>query len=173
MSFHLRDAGPGDADALAVVGQATFLETFAGVLDGAAVVAHCRDAHAPGIYAAYLARPDAAAALAEVEPGGAPVGYSLLAAPDLPVPDPRPTDVELKRIYVLGRYHGAGVGASLLAHALATARAGARTRVLLGVYAENVRARRFYARHGFAQVGERRFRVGPRAYDDVVLARDL
>ena len=173
MSFSLRKAGPGEADALSLIGAATFLETFAGVLDGAAVVAHCRAAHAPAFYAACLARPDAAAALAEVAPGGAPVGYTLLGAPDLPVPDPQPTDAELKRLYVLSRYHGAGVGAALLERAFGTARAQGRTRVLLGVYAGNARARHFYARYGFAQVAERQFRVGPRAYDDVVLARDL
>jgi len=173
MSFTLRDADPGDADALALVGAATFLETFAGVLDGADVVAHCRAAHAPAAYATLLARPDVAAALAEVDPGGAPVGYTLLAAPDLPVPDPRSTDVELKRIYVLGRYHGAGVGAALLGRALAAARARGRARVLLGVYAGNGRARQFYARHGFAPVAERRFQVGRRTYDDIVLALNL
>jgi len=32
-------------DALALVGQATFDETFSGILDGAAIVGPCRQAH--------------------------------------------------------------------------------------------------------------------------------
>jgi GNAT superfamily N-acetyltransferase len=173
MPYSLRAAVPGDEHALALVGQATFLETFAGVLDGADVVAHCRDQHAAARYAEWLRRPSAALGLAEAQPGGAPIGYFWLDAAQLPVPDPRDTDVELKRIYVLGRFHGTGTGAGLMAAALAAARARGARRMLLGVYAANERARGFYARQGFRQVADRRFRVGRRSYDDAVLALEL
>ena len=43
----IRSCTPADAQALALVGAATFLETFAGVLDGQAIVAHCEQAHDP------------------------------------------------------------------------------------------------------------------------------
>ena len=100
------------------------------VLDGADVVAHCRDQHAAGRYAEWLRRPSAALGLAEAQPGGAPIGYFWLDAAQLPVPDPRDTDVELTRIDVLGRFHGTGTGAGLMAAALAAARArGLRARV--------------------------------------------
>jgi GNAT superfamily N-acetyltransferase len=54
----------------------------------------------------------------------------------------------------------------------AAAAVGAQ-RLLLGVYGGNVRARRFYGKQGFIQIGDRQFRVGDRDYDDVVLARPL
>lgn len=170
---HVRPAAAPDAGALALVAQATFLETFAGVLEGHDVVAHCGREHAAARYAGWLARPDAALWLAEVGPGAAPVGYALVAPPDLPVPDLRASDRELKRIYVLSRFHGTGLGRALLAAAAEDVRASGGARILLGVYAGNTRALAFYARQGFQPVAERKFRVGDRTYDDRVLALEL
>jgi len=39
----LRRCVPGDEEALALVGAATFLETFAGLLAGPDILAHCRE----------------------------------------------------------------------------------------------------------------------------------
>ena len=82
-------------------------------------------------------------------------------------------DLELKRIYVLHRFHGDKVGPRLLQAGLDWARQAGFRRVLLGAYGENHRALAFYRRNGFVQVGTRVFRVGVRDYDDVVLAVDL
>jgi ribosomal protein S18 acetylase RimI-like enzyme len=169
----IRQATTSDADALALVAKATFLETFAGVLEGADIVAHCADEHTATRYTAWLATPDAALWLAEIAPGAAPVGYALLSRPDLPVADPRPTDYELKRIYVLSRFHGTGVGGALLEAVSAAAKARGGKRLLLGVYAGNARALAFYGRQGFRAVAERQFQVGARTYDDRVLALEL
>lgn len=170
MSVAIRPATGADAGRLALVGAATFLETFAGTLDGDAIVAHCARVHAAAAYAEALAG-GARAWLAEAAPGAAPVGFALLAAPDLP--GAAPGDLELKRIYLLSRWQGGGTGAALLAAATDAARAAGAPRLLLGVFAGNARARAFYGRHGFRPVGERRFAVSGRAYDDVVLARPL
>jgi ribosomal protein S18 acetylase RimI-like enzyme len=83
------------------------------------------------------------------------------------------TDIELKRIYVLSRFHGSGIGAALLQTAIEASRSSGASRILLGVYAGNDRARQFYRRHGFRQVATRQFTVGGRDYDDTVLALDL
>ena len=74
----LRTAGSDDAERLALVGAATFLETYAGNVHGDDVVAYAREAHSPAACAALLAEPDARAWLAEVAPGGAPIGYAVL-----------------------------------------------------------------------------------------------
>lgn len=168
----IRRARPGDEDALALVGQATFLETFSGVLDGAAIVAHCRRAHSPAQYAAWLDDPRSAAWIAEAVPGAAPVGYLVLAPAELPSAD-SDRDVELKRIYLLGRYQGGGTGRRLLEQAVAHARAIGAARLLLGVYAGNDAAQRFYRRQGFAHLADRRFNVGGRDYDDHVMSLAL
>lgn len=169
--WEVRRAGEADAARLALVGAATFLETFADVLDGAAIVAHCEAAHAAAQYRAYL---DAGAAAWLGETANAsPVAYALLAAPGLPGAREDGSDVELKRIYLLSRFQGTGLGGALMQAAVDEAARRGAARLLLGVYAHNHRALEFYRKNGFEAIGERKFRVGGRDYDDVILARSL
>lgn len=170
MHWRIRTAETRDVDALALIGAATFLETFAGVLEGPAIVAHCLKEHSARAYQRYLAG-GAEAWLVEAAEGGASIGFALLAKADIPGGDPA-VDLELKRIYSLSRFHGTGLGRALMETAIAAATPRAE-RLLLGVYAGNSRALAFYRKHGFEQIGERRFRVGARDYDDLVLARNL
>ena len=170
-SWRVRPAHTADSAALALIGATTFLETFAGVLAGDAIVAHCARAHVPQAYADYLAG-GASAWLTELGPGNAPIGFALLTAADLP--GAREGDVELKRIYTLSRFHGRGIGAALMDAALDAAKAAkGAERLLLGVYAGNSRAIAFYRKQGFEPIGERRFDVGGTLYDDIVLAKPL
>lgn len=164
----IREAEPDDAPALALVGAATFLESFAGILDGAAIVNHCAAAHSDAAYRAYFAA-GARAWLAEAQPGGAPIGFALIGMPDLAAAEPG--DIELKRIYTLSRFHGSGLGAALMDRAVAAA--AAHRRLLLGVYAHNVRALAFYRKHGFGDIATRQFNIGGTLYDDLVLARPI
>jgi GNAT superfamily N-acetyltransferase len=170
--FVIRPCGPADALALSTVASATFLETYAGIIDGADSLAHCRTQHAVTAYARWLDDPATPLLMATLDPGACPVGYAMLSPPDLPVPGAA-GDIELKRIYVLHRFHGDGVGLALLEAAVATATAGGARRMLLGAYGGNHRAIAFYRRNGFVQVGTRTFHVGENDYDDVVLARAL
>ncbi|QDZ06757.1 GNAT family N-acetyltransferase [Sphingomonas panacisoli] len=166
--WRVREAGADDADALALVGGATFLETFAGVLAGDAIVGHCGRQHTTDAYRSVLTN-GGRAWLAELDPGNAPVGFALLTKPDLP--GARAGDIELKRIYALARFHGTGIGRALMA-AVVAATSGFE-RLLLGVYAGNTRAIAFYRKQGFEPIGERRFDVGGKLYDDLVLAKPL
>ena len=172
MSIVIRHCGPGDEAALALVGQATFLETYAGALPAADIVSHCRTQHGEGLYAEWLGKAGYGLWLAEMEEGGAPVGYAALTPPDLPVPT-SDKDVELKRIYLLHRFHGTGLGARLMETALNAAASAGFTRMLLGVFGGNSRAIAFYARQGYVEAGVRKFQVGENEYDDLVLARSL
>lgn len=171
MDWTLRPAGGEDAERLALIGAATFLETFAGILEGDAIVAHCAREHGVDAYRALLEDDDSAAWIAEAKAGGAPLGYALVTAPKLAQAEPG--DLELKRIYSFSRTHGTGLGAALMGRATGHAEAVGARRLLLGVFAGNMRALAFYRRHGFAKIGERRFRVGNQECEDVVLARPL
>lgn len=169
----LRRAYLDDATALALVGAATFLETFAGVLDAEAILGHCARQHSIEAHAKYLSQPTTRAWLAEMREGAAPVGYAVLTEPDLPLNSLTPEDIELKRIYLFSRFHGTGTGKRLFDQAVSEARAMGRRRLLLGVYAENHRGLAFYRKNGFETVGTRTFQVGNRLCDDLVLARPL
>ncbi|WP_103074785.1 GNAT family N-acetyltransferase [Solilutibacter silvestris] len=167
---NIRRATLGDEAALSIIGQATFLETFAGILAGQAIVAHCGKAHSVEQYRLWLSDSHYALWLIEIEPGEAPVGFVMVSPPDLPGANPF-GDLELKRIYLMSKFQGSGLGRRLIETAVSYAQAHGAERLLLGVYAENEKALSFYTRSGFEQIGTRSFNVGGVDYDDKVLAK--
>jgi diamine N-acetyltransferase len=167
--YSLRVCSLGSEEELALVGASSFLEAFAGFLPGKDVLAHCRKQHSAQKYAAMLADPQTYACIAEVKQ--APVGYAVVCPPDLPVPL-TPDDYELKRIYLLHRFQGSGIGAALMNWSVEKARSLGKTRLLLGVNAEN-KAIAFYRRQGFEDAGRRTFQVGNTLCDDLILAKKI
>ena len=165
----VRRASEGDVGALALVGSATFLETYALTLPGPDIVRHCAKAHVPEVYARWLAAPDCAAWVAEA--GTTVVGYAVLTPSALP--GVLPGDLELQRIYLLSRFQGTGGGRALVEAVAAEAHRRGGARLTLGMYAENRPALAFYTRMGFEQIGTREFRVGDRLCADYVLGRPL
>jgi diamine N-acetyltransferase len=170
--WRLRRAGSANAAACSLVASATFLETFAGTIAADDIVAHTRTRSNEAAFSSWIADPASVVTLAEAEPGSAPIGYSVVTAPDLPVAL-EANDVELKRIYLLAPWQGQGVAGALMERAVADATVLGASRLLLGVYEGNQRARRFYDRQGFEVVGTRRFLVGASWFDDLVFARNL
>jgi diamine N-acetyltransferase len=182
-SVTLRRATSADAEALALVAAATFLEAFTWMLPGRDLVAHCAKNHIASVYAGYLAQPNTLCTLAEAGPfagNQSPVGYTILCDPDLPI-DTLPTDAELKRIYLFSRFRSAPVtghpdrrpAEALLDLAIADARTLNRNRLLLGVNDGNHRALNFYYRSGFTAIGTRTFNVGSLTCSDLILAKEL
>lgn len=172
MKLVIRPCRPDDARALALVSQATFLETYAEMIPAADLVAFCENEHSAAFYDAWLTRADHRLWLVELESTGMPVGYCALCPADLPIPLGE-GDVELKRIYLLHRFQGGGTGGALLRMAVEAATTAGFTRLLLSVYSENPNAIGFYARQGFSPAGAHKFRVGAVDYDDLILARGL
>jgi ribosomal protein S18 acetylase RimI-like enzyme len=167
----IRKCAPGDEEALALVGQASFLEAFAGTLDRDDIIAHCRRQHSAEKYRTWLN--DDVTQIWAAEAGGAPIGYLVLTKPDLPLADVAASDLEIKRVYLLYRFQGTGTGRRLMDEARRHAeRAGAR-RLLLGVYENNTTAIAFYERLGYVEVGTRPFVVGTNTYHDFILALRL
>ncbi len=172
VELQIRRCDAADAPALALVGQCTFLDTYADVLPGAAIIAHCAKAHSREQYAQWLS--DSAFQLWLVEaPDGAPVGFMVLSPPDLPLADLGAGDLEIKRIYLLTRFQGGGVGKRLIDEAVRHAAERKASRLLLGVYGNNLAAIGFYERCGFTKVGTRTFNVGGNLYDDFIMGRNL
>lgn len=172
MDIQLRPCVAGDAEALALVGQATFLETYSDVLPGPHIIKHCLQAHSQAQYSAWLANSAFHIWLAELQPGGAPVGFMVVAPPDLPL-DVSDTDLEIKRIYLLSKFQGNGIGRRMVDAAVAFGATRNATRLLLGVYKHNHPAIAFYRRTEFDVVGSRTFNVGGHEYDDQIMGRVL
>ncbi len=172
LKWRVRRAGADDAALLSLVANAAFLDTYAAWLDGGDLLAHCLKNNSVATFDRWLADEASVATLALVDPGGAPLGYSVLTAPDFPI-DLRPSDVELRRIYTLRQAYGSGIGPSLLNRARIDAVAIGARRMLLGVWEHNHRARAFYERQGFRIIGTREFVVGNEIHIDPVYGLDL
>lgn len=166
-----RKAGPDDAEALAYLGAATFLASFAHDHPGKPLIEHLKYTHSTAYYADKLANPAVDIVIGET-PLGAPVGYAMLMPPEHPELQ-QEGDWELKRFYLLGLWQGGGNGRALMQQALDVARARRAKRLLLAVYESNDRARSFYERAGFAYIGETIFMVGDMPFRDLVYARAM
>ena len=168
LEARIRPAGPDDADALALVAQATFLEAYAGFVQAVDIIAHCETQNSAAAFRAALAE-GSKAWLVEAVKTSAPLGFALLTKSALP--DPQPGDIELKRIYLLDRCKGQGLAGDLLDGVIAGA-AGNR-RLVLGTNRDNERALGFYRKTGFEIIGTRQFTVGHQQFDDYILAKPL
>ena len=166
-----RKAGLEDAEALAYLGAATFLVSFANDHPGKPLIEHLNSKHSAQYYAAKLANPDIDVIIGET-PIGAPVGYAMLVPPEHPELQ-RDGDLELKRIYLLGPWQGGGNGSALMQRALDIAMRRGTKRLLLAVYESNARARAFYERAGFKYIGETVFMVGDVPFRDMVYAKNI
>jgi diamine N-acetyltransferase len=101
------------------------------------------------------------------------VGYAKLRPLQAPAPQPKEGALELQQIYVLRHWQGTEVAERLMLWALASARARGAPEVYLTVFDHNERAKRFYARHGFAEVGHCTFQLGDRVDDDRIWRKVL
>ncbi len=166
----LRRATVADAAKLSLVGGASFLESFAHDHPGDALVAHVAERHDAALYRRWLADPEWALWIVE-EAEGAPIGYAMLGPPELP--GCAPGDLELKRIYILHRWHGTGLGGALYRAVETEARTRGATRLILAVYKQNIAAQGFYSRQGFAEIDRTVFMVGDVPFEDLVVAKGI
>ncbi|TCJ94931.1 GNAT family N-acetyltransferase [Nocardia alba] len=169
-------AGLWDAEALSDVAAATFPLACPPEATAGDIEIFLEQMLSGERFGEYLSDP-ARTVLKAVE-GDEIVGYAMLVAgrpsdPDVAAQVSAGEVVELSKMYVLPGHHGSGVAAALMEAAVDTARdAGAET-VWLGVNQANERARKFYAKHGFRQVGTKTFVVGSQLHSDFVFERAL
>lgn len=150
---------------LAELARRTFSETF-GHLYAAADLDAFLSRHSAAAWAADIA--DAAFAVLLVEAEGAAIGYAKLGPPSLPFTPPHGA-IELRQFYLLAPWHGAGLAPRMMDWAIGTARSSGFSSLFLSVFVDNARARRFYARHGFAEIGPYTFMVGTHEDEDIVM----
>lgn len=172
MTFQLREAGRGDAEALLALATRTYTEAFGHSLSSADLAAHLERHLSPGRIRDLLRDEVFLLALEK----GVMVGFVQFGdadTNDAELVGVQPGDKELRRLYVAAEVQGRGVGTRLLQTALADPRLEAATRVYLDVWEENHGARRLYERFGFERVGERALVVASGAATgvDFVMAR--
>ncbi|HEV7595723.1 MAG TPA: GNAT family N-acetyltransferase [Gemmatimonadaceae bacterium] len=167
----IRAGMPTDATALAELAARTFRDTFAANNRPEDIEVHIAHAYGTSQQERELVDPDIATLLVEVD--GQLAGYAQLrsGAPPECVTGAEP--VELWRFYIAQPWHGRGVAQALMQRVQSDAyRRGGRT-LWLGVWERNARAKAFYHKHGFMDVGSHVFMVGKDAQTDRILVRPL
>lgn len=165
-----RTAQPQDGPALGAMATRCFMETFGHLYTSSDADAFLAATFGPGGLPAQIGDP--AYAIRIALDGETIVGFCKLGACTLPAPAPRDA-LELKQLYILADWQGANVAAALMDWTIATARARGVRAIALSVYVDNIRARRFYARRGFVEIGKAGFVVGTQIDDDRIYCLTL
>lgn len=162
---------PADGPALAAMARRCFAETFGHRYDTRDLENFLDAAYGPDGLLAELKDPqvDFRVALA----GKEIVAYAKVSPLNAPAGNPQPGALELRQIYVLKPWQGKGVAKSLMEWALERARIRRSPEIYLTVFDDNHRAKRFYARNGFVDVGGCLFRCGTSVEDDRIWRRPL
>jgi GNAT superfamily N-acetyltransferase len=161
MEFSTRACKPGDEQALSLVGQATILETYAGIGDGDDLIKYASVEMTADVFRRDLASDGFRAWLAETIVGKCAVGYAVA------VSDENVklfSSFELKRLYIFYRFHGTGLGKRLMQDVLSFAQGMKSETMWLQVHEANHHAIVFYKRYGFVQTGTDLYQAGKGSY---------
>lgn len=167
----IRSATPADAPVLADLARRTFYDTFASTNDANDMALHLQSAYGADQQTREINNRDITTLI--VEQDGAAIAYAQVRGDHIPecVKGPRP--LELWRFYVDASWHGRGVAQSLMERVKDVARERGAKTLWLGVWERNDRARAFYAKCGFIDVGEHIFLFGTDPQTDRVMVTSL
>jgi GNAT superfamily N-acetyltransferase len=171
MNIVIRRGAASDATSLAELAARTFQETFAADNRPEDMALYLASAYGASQQQNELIDPDITTLLAEVD--GQLAGYAQLRPGEVPECVAGESPIELWRFYVAQSWHGRGVAHALMRQVdIEAARRSART-MWLGVWEHNARAKAFYGKNGFVDVGSHVFMVGTDAQTDRIMVRQL
>jgi ribosomal protein S18 acetylase RimI-like enzyme len=166
----VRRATSADAATLAVLGAATFTETFGPLYPPEDLQEFLLRTHSVDAWTRLLDDPQHAVWVVALG-DSTPIGFIAVGACKLPVEDREATAGEIQQLYVLARHHNLRLGSRLMDIGMEWLNAQGMTPVYIGVWSENLGAQRFYGRYGFGKVGEYGFPVGKTVDREFILKR--
>lgn len=162
-----------DAEMLTELAWQTFWDAFHDNSENAPddLAAYMNSAFNVGQIGRELADENAVFLIAEIE--NEAVGYAklLLDSRESEIIAEKP--MELNRLYSKAEFLGKGVGKSLMERCLKEAEKYSCDKMWLGVWEFNPRARAFYRKYGFYEVGKHIFQLGSDAQTDILMQKDL
>ena len=167
----IRYATAADAALLAELGARTFYDTFAPDNTSENMNTYLSLAFGPDKQAAEIADPTSTFFLAEVN--GVAVGYARLQSSETPPEVTGSQPIELGRLYTAWEWIGHGIGATLMQTCLNEAQQRGYQTLWLGVWEHNHRARAFYSKWGFVEVGSHIFTLGDDPQTDLLMQRTI
>jgi ribosomal protein S18 acetylase RimI-like enzyme len=170
-SLTIRVATPSDAAPLAELAARTFRDTFAADNDPEDLALHLATAYGAAQQASEIVDSSIMTLLVDADEQLA--GYAQLRRGPTPACVTGSRPIELWRFYVAREWQGRGIAQALMrAVDRAAQRAEART-LWLGVWERNDRAKAFYRKCNFVDVGSQVFTVGSDAQTDRILVRPV
>ena len=171
LDLTIRHGTPADASALADFGARAFHDAFGAENRPSDMALYVGKSYGVSQQHAELTNPGTTTLLAAVD--GQLAGYAQLRVNPSPDCVVGMAPVELWRFYVAGAWHGRGVARALMNRVETEARErGART-LWLAVWERNERAKAFYRKCGFADVGSQHFVLGTDVQNDRIMVRSL
>lgn len=174
LCISLAKANLPTATQLANLGRQTFQDTFGASNSVANMAAYLAENFSPELQLAELQDRENTFLLAHMQ--AELVGYAKLrdnSALGLPEAEAQAGRLEIERLYVRDDWQGTGLGAALMRGILALAEQLHCTAVVLGVWEKNERARAFYQRFGFREIGRHAFRLGQDVQTDLILRKGM
>ncbi len=165
----IRLAVPADAAALAELGARTFEDTYGAVNTSQNMSLYLARTYGVARQAAEIDDPAMSTIVAETD--GRLVGFAQLRTGPAPPSVTGGAPVEVLRFYVDRAWHGRGVARALMAAVDREASRRGAAVIWLSVWERNERAKAFYRRCGFADVGGTVFLLGNDPQQDRVMAR--
>jgi ribosomal protein S18 acetylase RimI-like enzyme len=171
MDISIRSGIESDASALAELAARTFKETFGAGTRDEDMALYLAEAYGASQQLQEILDPDITTLLIECD--GDLAGYAMLRSGTTPDCVTGESPLELWRFYIASGWHGRGLAQSLMQRVeLEAQHRGGRT-IWLGVWENNARAKAFYYKCGFTDVGSHVFVVGTDPQIDRIMVRQL
>lgn len=171
--INIRHAASDDARLLTDLSSTTFRDAFAQHPKNAPddLARYMQQAFSLEQITAELADSKNLFLLAEI--GGELAGYAKLIFDNIEPGVTADKPVELSRLYSHQKFLGKGVGQALMDGCFERAKTDGSDVMWLGVWEFNPRARRFYEKHGFYEVGKHTFQLGSDPQTDLLMQKEL
>lgn len=171
MNVVIRQGASADAENLAALAARTFLDTFAEGSAAEDMALHLARAYGTAQQGAELADPRIVTLVAESS--GQLVGFAQLRDEPAPPCVEGDAPIELWRFYLDREWHGKGLAQMLMERVDEEARRRHARTVWLGVWEHNERAKAFYRKCAFVDVGAHVFMVGHDGQTDRIMVRPV
>ncbi len=163
-----RNALLADGPTLDAMARKIWVETFAHSAPASDIALYLDKAYGPeGALIRSLADPAHHFRLACAQ--DAIIGYVKLSPLWLDDPAVLPGALQLSQLYIAADWHGRGVAQALMDWTIDEARRRSATALVLTVWEENLRAKRFYERYGFGHIGDYAFPTGTQIDRDLIM----
>jgi GNAT superfamily N-acetyltransferase len=169
--IHVRPARERDLSCLAVLATQVFLDTYAVTGIRQAIADEALRSFSVPTFKALLASEDTFIWLAEVQYHLVGFGQVTVGRGQALVQAKKPA--ELDRLYVQEPFTHRGIGSRLLKRAEEEACQRGATALWLTPWVHNVRARQFYRKHGYVDVGATFFRMDDERHENRVVVKPL